>query len=127
MRQIKFRAWDKKENCWVGGFCIHKSGAFSPFWNPEKKEPTWWTDKLRNSRIILMQFTGLHDKNGKEIWEGDIVRVSPHNNSMKVIYDDHSAMFRTKGKGIPAPLVSWIGFDIEVVGNIYSNPELIEK
>ena len=127
MRQIKFRVFDldtkeMSESFDLMDFAYDQDGEHGNF-NfslSDGRAP-------KETFYPLMQFTGLIDKNGKEIWEGDITRVSSHNNPMETVYDNQSAMFRTKGKGMPSPLVSWVGLDIEVVGDIYSNPELLDK
>ena len=115
MREIKFRAWDKK---WKEMFpCC--------FFNGE----------LPN--IILMQYTGLKDKNKKEIYEGDLIQVSDIGIA-EVVYgfhitskDDWSVEHGTMGFTL-----KWIGTDdhselqsskdLEIIGNIYENPELAE-
>lgn len=82
----------------------------------------------------LMQFTGLLDKNGKEIYEGDIIRVKNDIGqfaNLKVLWRDDLAAFVSQGeeetKGIP---MAWARLryldklkDSEVIGNIYENPE----
>lgn len=74
---------------------------------------------------IIMQFTGLIDKNGKEIYEGDIVipfsKENKMNNSV-IVYEFNQ--FRIKGTSL---YWSWDLQQIEVIGNIYENPELLFK
>jgi hypothetical protein len=70
--------------------------------------------------FILMQFTGLHDKNGKEIYEGDIVGSSwgyPH--SKVGIVDFENIIYAKHECVIPD--------DLEVIGNIYEHPELLKE
>lgn len=69
MREIKFRAWDKKQQKFVDDEQIKKN------FNQYYKQP--------NS--VIMQFTGLHDKNGWEVYEGDIVKFS-YDNSIHQIH-----------------------------------------
>lgn len=83
--------------------------------------------KLEN--IILMQSTGLHDKNGKEVFVGDIIKCTrgcPHEVYLEKEYGG------TYVGGMPAIYLkgiregyAWIGAE-EIIGNIYENPELLE-
>jgi len=66
MREIKFRAWDKNEKIMLGVMNI--------FELIETERPFKTTEFKENDEIGIMQFTGLKDKNGKEIFEGDVLK-----------------------------------------------------
>ena len=90
------------------------------------------TSNLDNCEV--MQYTGLKDKNGKEIFEGDIVKVYDDYNVYGImageIYEIYFAFggFRLKPKRNPKAKGNWVedGIDFEVIGNIYENPELLK-
>lgn len=110
-REIKFRAWD--------GFKMY--------------EPCVWMGKEyqpgRDSFIEthLMQFTGLKDKNGKEIYEGDIVSDGFEKAIITWFKDECQFLAFNKhelsGFNDPQVLGEWA----EVIGNIYENPELLNN
>jgi uncharacterized phage protein (TIGR01671 family) len=131
MREIKFRAWDKKaKNMWrvlrlplsfLGGALL----LHSYYDNGE----TMQEDKNIDD-YILMQFTGLKDKNGKELFEGDIVKVFVSDipeisGIFEVIWD--SPMFRLVRELSLGKHFLPMNFEMEVIGNIYENPELLKK
>ena len=125
MREIKFRAWikEKKEmidNARPDFFCkqLHYLCGNS----------AGGQDVLGVSTedIELMQYTGLKDKNEKEIYEGDIF----YTGSKKILYVVEWIDCGLKGRQIKNK--SWIGLDywkddIKVIGNIYENPEVIKE
>ncbi len=129
MREIKFRAWDEKEKCWVSGFAIHQSGMFSD-WAGCKKingqcvADADWKYQHEIPHIKIMQFTGLHDRNGREIYEGDILESNHKLFRFEVIWSEDWAMFTVKGDSVEA-LIRWATY-CEVIGNIYENPELLK-
>lgn len=126
MRPIKFRAWSKKDQCWCGAFSVHKSGLFSEIINAHIEEPQHmaiadchWQDLNTQDEITLMEFTGLLDKNGKEIYEGDIIQDD--NIITAIEWDRSGARFYT----ILPTNRAWV--NCLVIGNIFENPNLLTK
>jgi len=126
MREIKFRAWDGKE--------IH-------YGQPIKNKLGLWLLTNMNPHYcseygyievdapipvkILMQYTGLKDKNGKEIYEGDVVKEG----EFKYIIQWGAAGFMIRGIGVRhSEYITSFDFlnEYEIIGNIYENPELIK-
>ena len=117
MREIKFRAWDK----------INKDMFNVESINFQERRVYKDTVSYREFEDMeLMEYTGLKDKNNKEIYEGDIFHIG----SKKILYVVEWIDCGLKGRQIKNK--SWIGLDywkddIEVIGNIYENPELMEE
>lgn len=83
--------------------------------------------------IVLMQSTGMRDKNDREIFEGDILKVTNLSSWLEVVsFNSNKAMFvskETKRKIEETPLYDLFNtdiFEVEIIGNIYTNPELAE-
>jgi len=125
MREIKFRVWhpkSKRFSYW--GFIDNMFAGI-----PSSNEDGFNMDYVRENSN---QYTGLHDRNGKEIWEGDIVKFSAHyfgdrkeRERIEVIeWDEEEACYNWK--------LTFTGFADgpnwnEVIGNRYENPELLAK
>lgn len=119
----RFRAWDKefKEMVQVDALVFDEQVIKATYKNGNVVK-----EDLKN--YVLMQSTGLTDKNGEEIFEGDILEV---NDWLEVVsFSEEKAMFVSKGIGFPETslydLLDSDIFTVEIIGNIYENPELLE-
>ena len=124
MREIKFRAWHKEEKIMgevLGIDILHKEIFFSNE-DVDRYEHTDFKD------IELMQYTGLKDKNNKEIYEEDIVKLRANHGIGVIKYSDEWGAFIVEYIK-PRPLavlgMNYYKEDIEVLGNIYEKPELL--
>lgn len=143
MKKIKFRAWDKCNERMVEPrnilkICMSRLNqepyliVYLKKWMNENREIKE-SDKSYTNEFELMQYTGIKDKNGAEIYEGDIVEFRPWNGEetenyiVKFISDD--ASFRgIKEKKSSIKVLSLINSEqgLKIIGNISENPELLE-
>jgi len=121
MRVIKFRAFSKifgtNKMCYDVEMMLKTDG-------------TWWVCNegkhifnQSSNRGHIMQFTGLHDKHGKEIYEMDIVK---HKNGIQIVkWDNESASFQMclNNSVLDQEINNYE--DVEIIGNVHQNPELI--
>ena len=123
MREILFRGKCKDSGEWVeGGYYCEKIGEYITATFIAENLTSQVIGHERVDHKTVGQFTGLTDKNGNKIFEGDIVKLS--NGGFGFIQYD-SGMFRLVGKTEVKPCVGNINDRIEVVGNIHDNPELL--
>jgi hypothetical protein len=106
-REIKFRAWDKDNKLMI---------LFDLFSTLLSTYPMG---------LEVMQYTGLKDKNGKEIYESDLLSDS-HECFMECKWNEFSAMFMLMNTGIGSSLSMGFAGQFEVIGNIYENQELLK-
>lgn len=122
-REIKFRVWDKTEKRMIDVFGIELDSNRVTFDGTDYY--------LIGKEVELMQYTGLKDKNGKEIYEGDIVDHAPHMDRKEfgltycevVKWDESRAMWQGLGRDEGFSFNS----DLLVIGNIYENSELLSS
>ena len=119
MREIKFRAWDKENKKMMKVSSLHLENKEISV----KENETFHLFRMQD----LMQYTGLKDKNGKEIYEGDIVVLNNiENDNMCIVRYEHSS-YRLEGWSLREDLSNVEDRFLEVVGNIYENKNLLEE
>lgn len=138
-REIKFRAWDHNTNTMmIPDYFEFYDGKISWIEASREAGPVSGNDGFPD-QFEIMQYTGLHDKNGREIYEGDVVHVWD-NGVAVVLFDDSLGCGQWMCKFKPAfpdfeewlaPLYGWLdgnvdGSVFEILGNIYEDPELME-
>ena len=111
MRQIKFRAWDKEFNKMFD-------------WSELLKFAPTLKAFFENEDIVKMQYTGLVDKNGREIYEGDIIEMLGDYSKYIIVFDDCGFCLAVLHGRIVESLFDGVG-ELTVIGNIYENPELL--
>lgn len=121
MREIKFRAWDLRNNKWFHQdlFIMTNAGFYPDFREFDDDQSLW------DHEFDLMQYTGLTDKNGVEIYEGDIILRRYYSPMFKQNLETKMAIEwneRDTSFGLWKEKIQYV----EVIGNIYENPELLE-
>jgi uncharacterized phage protein (TIGR01671 family) len=136
MRTIKFRAWDIHKKCFipVGVWALINHTDFDAFgimisdWEDYIDGEFFYSDSQ-----ILEQFTGLHDKNGVEIYEGDVVvypsqdcNGTPYKDTYEVIfYAPEFKLSTIKSHIWKKGAKIHLNDTVEIIGNIHQNPELL--
>ena len=145
MREIKFRAWDSKLSKIIfggdnlteaDGWFMYPDGFlmlydYDDFGKSDFHEHLIYPDK---NRFVLMQYTGLKDKNGKEIYEGDIIKFSDgftqNDRVAKVVFSNGGFVCQNRSAKFNIENIDTGGATTqypEIIGNIYENPELIKQ
>jgi len=135
MRPIEFRAWEVKKKRWwewaLEKFCVQESDSnpyHSIFVNKDGGGVKQAGEVLGNENFISCQWTGLLDKNGVKIFEGDVVREDKGKEALIENLEIRSVCWSEEDTGF-YPFIyhgaQWFAEGCEVIGNIYENPELL--
>ena len=125
MRELKFRAWSEEHGRYCDFVTLDRDGqwlGWLEIWIENRKSFLTTTD------IIIEQYTGIKDKNGRNIYEGDI--VSKHNSDTKgVVKQVKDGQWAIYWDNVPDGYYVLFKYSnlCEVVGNIHENNELLEK
>ena len=118
--RFKFRVWDSDNNVFD---YIDLTDIEETIRVLDSYENYFWSDYFKDKPEYLMQCTGLKDKNGKLIYEGDIVKIYDRFID-KIIF--HKGCFCVS-KGSYNQATYWKHDTLEVIGNIYENKELLDE
>ncbi len=134
MREIKFRAWSKAYSQMLIVTTINFKDNMIVARNLENERPLCLINS--SDQFELMQFTGLYDKNGKEIYEGDIVQGFRRLAVVKIghVHNDKNSIYGVFAEWVKYGLIEAQYIDkidkgdyIEVIGNIYENKNLLKE
>lgn len=137
-REIKFRAWDRGDKTFrnvrsMANTLLSKVGIDlnQYIYTVETNSSVKWGKLLHSSELILTQYTGLKDKSGVEIYEGDIIYRNSTDEKLEVVFskigcwsfENKDFRYYTTNMNIKNQSLS----TCEVIGNIFENPELLKN
>ena len=137
MRKIKFRGKPTENNVsyfekeeFAYGFLVIDNDQYYILLDvlDNIKRDDYVTYMVEIKSETIGQYTGLKDKNGKEIYEEDIIYVIPEDETAFILWDKETARYIIQLKGWCADFDNYYGKELEVIGNLLDNPEsLVEK
>lgn len=122
-REIKFRVWDVENKEMLNVQELDFEPTF--YGGRIAIRPDQYNDYFDTEDMILMQYTGVNDRCGKEIYENDIVYVAGEDENATIEWDEQTARFIIHFDGWIADFDNYYGKELEIMGDIYNNPELL--
>lgn len=122
-REIKFRVWDVENKEMLNVQELDFEPTF--YGGRIAIRPDQYNDYFDTEDMILMQYTGVNDRCGKEIYENDIVYVAGEDENAIIEWDEQTARFIIHFDGWIADFDNYYGKELEIIGDIYNNPELL--
>lgn len=123
MRDILFRGKRLDNGEWVEGDLVHSAykigdtcvGTYGSYLGMQQVDPS-----------TVGQYTGLMDKNGERIFEGDVLTVDGEDGFFALEFQEDTARFVMSGDSIVVDFDNFWSYEVEVMGNIHDNSELLE-
>lgn len=123
-REILFKAKRIGNGEWVEGYYRYIPCVDGHYIMP--KNPRNRIEQYEIAPDTICQYTGLTDKNGKNIWENSILKLPDEDDYFKCEWDEDAARFVLNGNGLTVDFDNYYGYECEVVGNIFDDSELLE-
>ncbi|MDR3243259.1 MAG: YopX family protein [Elusimicrobiota bacterium] len=124
MREFKFRAWYKPTKKMFEVFSFNKDFVFE---NTQDGIHTNPTNPAKRKDCVIMQYTGLKDRNGKEVYEGDCLQNENKGEIFAMYWENNKSRFSMKDKlGLIWGIID-LSKHLEVIGNIIETPELLQE
>jgi hypothetical protein len=130
MREIKFRAWLKEDKKMVNIETIDFTDKSIQYLEKNEFINAYLLRRVSFDDVELMQYTGLNDKNGKEIYEGDILFFRDENTKYVVVWQDAAFIIKSVEIRKYSEKMCWLDdteICCEIVGNVYENKNLLEE
>ncbi|TGX99196.1 hypothetical protein E5357_06190 [Hominisplanchenecus murintestinalis] len=124
MREILFRAKRIDNGEWIEGDLVHAPDG--------RTAASTYDDLVETDPETVCQWTGLADKDGRKIFEGDICKIhsgpiDEEDGCFSVEWDEGDARFALYGEGLTVDFGNYHGHECEVIGNIFDNPDLLPE
>ena len=130
MREIKFRAWLKEDKKMVNVETMDFTDKSMQYLKRSEIINAYILRRESDDDVELMQYTGVKDKNGKEIYEGDILFFRDENMKYVVVWQDAAFIIKSIEIRKYSEKMCWLDdteICCEIVGNIYENKKLLEE